>query len=194
MPQVGQSRPVIVGEAQGRSPSWVCVPNPAGPAPTSSPTPRAPPVRPPRPEADSESANPVGDDRTSCRIMGGPPLEWTIANGSVPIRKGLGKEIGTYSKTADPGKASRSLIWTAKLSVRQVCVHQPLAIQSCFDPRFGFEHGGLHASLDFAAAGLDRIAVGVGGHDDGFGHDAGGRAERSRNAKAVPAPGPPRVS
>ena len=36
--------------------------NRAGPAPTFSPTPRAPPDRPPRPRTNSESANPVVDD------------------------------------------------------------------------------------------------------------------------------------
>ena len=37
-----------------------------------------------------------------------------------------------------------------------------------FDPGFGFEHGGLHAPLDFETARFDGVAVGVGGNGDGF--------------------------
>ena len=37
------------------------------------------------------------------------------------------------------------------------------------DPRFGLEHRGLHPTLDFAAAVLEGVAIGVGRDDDGAG-------------------------
>ncbi len=65
------------------------------------------------------------------------------------------------------------------------------AASKLLNPRFCFEHGCLHAPLDFHAAVLDGVAIGVGGNDDGFGNDACGRAERARHGETVPALGSP---
>ena len=65
MPQVGHSRPVTVEKRTGPEDQAECAcRNPAGPAPTFSPPPKAPPDRPPRPETNSESANPAVDEQT----------------------------------------------------------------------------------------------------------------------------------
>ena len=62
-----------------------------------------------------------------------------------------------------------------------------------FDPRLGFEHGGLHAPFDLEATVLDDVTIGAGGDGDRRGDDARGVAERAGDGEAVPARGPPRL-
>jgi hypothetical protein len=98
IPQVGQSRPVTTANAQGPSPSWVCVPKPRGSGSSRLANPKIPAHPAAATSSKHRAGRPNGCRADWCVIMGGPELEWMIANGS-SSNEGLGKVTHSTAKS-----------------------------------------------------------------------------------------------
>ena len=99
MPQVGHSRPVTRGEC-ARPESKLSVRAEATRVRLQRPCHYQKPRQTGRRDQEQTANRPTQwlTNHGGCRIMGGPPLQWTIAHGSRPNEEGSRKEIGTYSK------------------------------------------------------------------------------------------------